>query len=81
MKNLKTTLAGLITGLPLLIDALIQAYNNGAFTDKSGSQLLLAIGLVLIGYLASDKNKPNAPQAFVSASEIDSVGLPRPKKT
>jgi len=81
MKNLKTTLAGLLTGLPLLIDALIQAYNAGAFTDKSGSQLLLAIGLVLIGYLASDKNKPNAPKVFVSASEIDSVGLPRPKKT
>lgn len=57
MKNLKTTLAGLLTGLPLLIDSLIQAYNNGAFTDKSGSQLLLAIGLVLMGYLASDKKK------------------------
>ena len=57
MKNLKTTLAGLLTGLPLLIDALIQAYNNGTFTDKSGSQLLLAIGLVLMGYLASDKKK------------------------
>lgn len=57
MKNLKTTLAGLITGLPLLIDALIQAYNAGAFTDKSGSQLLLAIGLVTIGWLASDKKK------------------------
>ena len=57
MKNLKTTLAGLITGLPLLIDALIQAYNTGAFTDKSGSQLLLAIGLVTIGWMASDKKK------------------------
>jgi len=57
MKNLKTTLAGLLTGLPLLIDALIQAYNAGAFTDKSGSQLLLAIGLVTIGWLASDKKK------------------------
>lgn len=57
MKNLKTTLAGLLTGLPLLIDALIQAYNEGAFTGKSGSQLVLAIGLVLIGYLASDKKK------------------------
>ena len=57
MKNLKTTLAGLITGLPLLIDALIQAYNAGAFTDKSGSQLLLAIGLVTIGWMASDKKK------------------------
>jgi len=57
MKNLKTTLAGLITGLPLLIDALIQAYNADAFTDKSGSQLLLAIGLVTIGWMASDKKK------------------------
>lgn len=57
MKNLKTTLAGLLTGLPLLIDALIQAYNAGAFTNKSGSQLLLAIGLVTIGWLASDKKK------------------------
>jgi len=57
MKNLKTTLAGLLTGLPLLIDALIQAYNAGAFTDKSGSQLVLAIGLVTIGWLASDKKK------------------------
>ena len=57
MKNLKTTLAGLITGLPLLIDALIQSYNAGAFTDKSGSQLVLAIGLVTIGWLASDKKK------------------------
>lgn len=36
MKNYKTTLAGLIAGLPLLVDALIQAYNAGAFTDKSG---------------------------------------------
>ena len=78
MKNLKTTLAGLLTGLPLLIDALIQAYNNGAFTDKSGSQLLLAIGLVLIGYLASDKNKPNMPKTF---AEVDNIGLPKPKKT
>ena len=81
MKNLKTTLAGLLTGLPLLIDALIQAYNAGVFTDKSGSQLLLAIGLVLIGYLASDKNKPNAPKAFITSSELDNIGLPKPKKT
>jgi len=78
MKNYKTTLAGLIAGLPLLIDALIQAYNAGAFTDKSGNQLLLAIGVVLIGYLASDKNKPNTPATF---AEVDNVGLPRPKKT
>jgi hypothetical protein len=59
MKNWKTTLAGVLAGLPLLIDALIQAYNMGAFTGKSGSQLFLSIGLVLLGYFAGDKKKPN----------------------
>jgi hypothetical protein len=57
MKDLKTTIAGLIAGVPMLIDALIQAYNAGSFTDKSGIQLALSIGLVLLAYFASDKPK------------------------
>lgn len=56
MKSWKTTLAGLLTGLPLAIDALVQAYNAGAFTGKSGLQLLAAIGLVLLGLFAKDRN-------------------------
>ena len=57
MKNLKTTLAGIVAGLPLLIDALIQAYNAGAFTGKSGSQLFLSIALIIIGYILKDPKK------------------------
>jgi hypothetical protein len=57
MKNIKTTLAGIVAGLPLLIDALIQAYNAGAFTGKSGSQLFLSIALIIIGYILKDPKK------------------------
>ena len=59
MKNWKTTVAGALAGLPLLIDALIQAYNAGAFTGKSGSQLALSIALIVIGYILKDPKKPN----------------------
>ena len=57
MKNIKTTVAGIVAGLPLLIDALIQAYNSGAFTGKSGSQLFLSIALIIIGYVLKDPKK------------------------
>jgi hypothetical protein len=57
MKNFKTTLAGIVAGLPLLIDALVQAYNAGAFTGKSGSQLALSIALIIIGYILKDPKK------------------------
>lgn len=56
MKSWKTTLAGLIAGLPIAADALIQAYNSGTFTGKTGSQLALAIGLVIMGLFAKDHN-------------------------
>ena len=57
MKNLKTTVAGIVAGLPLLIDALILAYNAGAFTGKSGSQLVLSIALIVIGWFLKDPKK------------------------
>jgi hypothetical protein len=57
MKDFKTTIAGLIAGIPMMVDALIQAYSAGSFTDKSGIQLALAIGLVLMAYFAKDKTK------------------------
>lgn len=57
MKNIKTTLAGIVAGLPLLIDALIQAYNAGAFTGKSGIQLVLSIALIVIGWFLKDPKK------------------------
>lgn len=54
MKNWKTTLTGLITGLPFLIDALVQAYNAGYFTDKTGWQLFAAIAWILVTRLVKD---------------------------
>lgn len=54
MKNLKTSLAGLIAGVPFIVQALMEAYNAGAFTGKSGLQLVAAIGVVLLGLYSKD---------------------------
>jgi len=56
MKNWKTTLAGLVPGLLLAGNALIEAYTAGTFDGKTGKQLLVAVGLFLIGWYAKDKN-------------------------
>jgi len=58
MKSWKTTMAGLLTGLPVAIDALVTAYNAGTFTGKSGAQLFVGIGLVLLGAFSKDHNAP-----------------------
>jgi hypothetical protein len=70
MRNWKTTLAGLLASLPIAIDALVTAYNAGAFTDKSGGQLLVAIGIALFARFAQDAIKV---QKIV-------IGNPPPKK-
>jgi len=54
MKNLKTSLAGLLAGMPFVIDALLQAYTSGSFSNKSGLQLVAAIGVVLLGLYSKD---------------------------
>lgn len=56
MKSWKTTLAGLVAGLPMLIDALITAYNAGTFTGKTGTQTLASVGIVILGFIAKDHN-------------------------
>jgi hypothetical protein len=72
MRNWKTTLAGLLASLPIAIDALVTAYNAGAFTDKSGGQLLVAIGIALFARYAQDSIKV---QKIADAD----IGLPVPK--
>lgn len=52
----KTTLGGLLAGLPIGIDAIVQAANGGALVGKTGAQLLLAIGLILLGAYSKDHN-------------------------
>ena len=57
MKHLKTTLGGVIGGLALAINPLLEAYKAGAFDGKTGSQLVGAIAIVLIGYFSQDIKK------------------------
>jgi hypothetical protein len=54
MKNWKTTLAGLVTGLPFLIDAVMQAYASGYFTDQKGWQLFGSIAWIVVTALVKD---------------------------
>ncbi len=56
MKNWKTTLAGLVAGLPFAVDAIVQAYTAGYFTDKTGFQLFGAIAVIVITNLVKDYN-------------------------
>ena len=58
MKDYKTTLAGLVLGLPIAEDALSTAYQQGAFTGKSVSQTLIAVGIILLTLWAKDRTKP-----------------------
>lgn len=57
MQNWKTTLAGLVAGAPLAIQALLDAYNAGQFTDKSFHQVVFGVAVILIGIYASDAKK------------------------
>lgn len=63
MKNWKTTLAGIIAGLPFAIDAIMQAYTAGYFTDKTGWQLVASIAFILLGAILKDK--PQNQQSII----------------
>lgn len=78
MKNWRTTLAGLVTGLPFLIDALVQAYNSGAFNDKSGWQLFGSIAWIVITLILKDP-KFLAASKKISADAQDEIIGDRPK--
>lgn len=56
MTNWKTTLAGIITGAGLAAQAIEQASTAGTFNGKTGTQLLIAIGIVLLGICSKDYN-------------------------
>lgn len=66
MKNWKTTLAGLLLSAYPIIDAVMKAYTAGYFTDKTGSQLWMGIGFILLGVLAKDHNVSGQPIQYIS---------------
>jgi len=54
MKDWRTTLAGLVTGLPFAINALMEAYTAGYFTDKTGWTLFGSLAWILVTALVKD---------------------------
>jgi len=81
MKNWRTTLLGVLISAYPIIDAIMQAYNSGYFTEKSGSQLWLGIGVIIFGVLAKDHNVSGTAKQVVSSEGEDGiVGLPKPPK-
>jgi hypothetical protein len=54
LKSWRTTLAGWLFGTPALLDALINAYQTGYFTDKDGWQLFGSIAFIVICTLMKD---------------------------
>lgn len=57
----KTSLAGIIAGAVPIVSALIDAYNSGQFTGKTGGSLLLGLAFIAMGALAKDKDKTGLP--------------------
>jgi len=81
MKNWRTTLAGFIVSAPFMIDALIQAYTAGYFTDKTGWQLFASVAFVVFSRLAKDHNVSGTSKDIQSTEEENNgIGLPIPPK-
>ena len=57
MKDAKTTLTGLLAGGGLAVQTLLEAYEKGVFTGKTGVQLVVSIAIVLLGLYAGDSKK------------------------
>jgi len=56
MKSFKTTLAGIISGLAVGGHAVLSGVEQGVFTGKHGLELVLALGLTLLGATEKDNN-------------------------
>jgi len=74
MKNWRTTLAGIVLSAYPIIDAIMQAYQSGYFTDKTGSQLWMGIGIIVFGVLVKDHNVTGGAKSFA-----EEIGLPKPR--
>lgn len=54
MINWKTTLAGLVAGIPTVVAAIVTAYQAGQFNGESFGEIALGIGMILVGALSKD---------------------------
>lgn len=54
MMNWKTTLAGLVAGIPTIIVALVNAYQSGQFSGENIGQVIAGASLIVLGLIAKD---------------------------
>jgi len=77
MRNWRTTIAGFVLSAYPIIDAIMQAYTAGYFTDKTGSQLWMGIGFIVLGVLAKDHNVTGSSVKRL-VDDNPEIGLPKP---
>ena len=58
MKDLKSTIIGVLLGLYPIIDSVYNAYIAGQFSGKHGMELGAGIAVMALGIWAKDRNKP-----------------------
>jgi len=80
MKNWRTTLAGSVLASPFLIQALLDAYTAGYFTDKTGLQLFASIGFIVLSVLVKDHNVSGNGKPTIDkfSEEIGGGGIQNP---
>ena len=59
MKSIKTTLAGIVGGTSIVIEALYDAYTSGAFDGKSRMGIIIGVVIIVLGTLSKDYNEKN----------------------
>ena len=81
LKNFKTTIAGIVAGLPIAVHAIFQAITDGTLTGQSGSQLLMGLGIVLLGAYAKDHNVTGGtqPQTIEAENRLAVAKAAQPK--
>ena len=57
MKDLRTTMTGLLAGGSIIAHAVITAYLTGQFTGETGWNLVIGVLIVALGKLSSDSKK------------------------
>lgn len=55
MKNMKTTLFGVISGLAILLNQAVAALDSDPSTQVSYTQIVAALGLMGLGWKAQDQ--------------------------
>ena len=82
LKHFKTTLIGFAIGIYPLIQAIQEAYAAGYFTDKTGLQFWVSLGIIVLAYYSKDKSDTitkDAEKMDALAQEVAKIIGNRPK--